>query len=84
MLSRSRNSRGRPVNASAAFINPCQPIVAKQPPNGPGWAHELNHDGCRLQFLSHDAPYPSGKSKAWIEVKNPKAPAATRATDGAF
>jgi hypothetical protein len=22
-----------------------QPIVAKQPPFGPGWAHELKHDG---------------------------------------
>src|SRR5262245_12007807 len=27
-----RNSRGRPpLNAPAAFIHPCQPIVAKQP-----------------------------------------------------
>ena len=31
-----------------------------------------------------DAPYRSGKSKAWIKVKNPKAPAATRAQGGAF
>ena len=31
-----------------------------------------------------DAPYRSGKSKAWIKVKNPKAPAATRAIDGTF
>ena len=31
-----------------------------------------------------DAPYRSGKSKAWIKVKNPKAPAATRAQDGTF
>ena len=29
-----------------------------------------------------DAPYRSGPSKTWIKVKNPKAPAATRATDG--
>ena len=29
-----------------------------------------------------DAPYRSGPSKAWIKVKNPKSPAATRATDG--
>ena len=26
-----------------------------------------------------DAPYRSGSSKTWIKVKNPKAPAATRA-----
>jgi hypothetical protein len=31
-----------------------------------------------------DAPYRSGPSKTWIKVKNPKAPAATRAIDGAF
>jgi ATP-dependent DNA ligase len=49
-----RNSRGRPLNAPAAFIHPCQPIVAKQPPNGPGWAHELKHDGYRLQIHVRD------------------------------
>jgi bifunctional non-homologous end joining protein LigD len=31
-----------------------------------------------------DAPYRSGKSKAWIKIKNPNAPAATRALDGTF
>ena len=31
-----------------------------------------------------DAPYRSGKSKTRIKVKNPKAPAATRAQDGTF
>jgi bifunctional non-homologous end joining protein LigD len=31
-----------------------------------------------------DAPYRSGKTKTWIKVKNPKAPAATRAIDGTF
>jgi hypothetical protein len=25
-----RSSRGRPINAPAAFIHPCQPIVANQ------------------------------------------------------
>src|SRR5262245_16023569 len=49
-----RSSRGRPLNASAAFIHPCQPIVAKQPPTGPGWAHELKHDGYRLQIHVRD------------------------------
>ena len=43
-----RNSRGRPVNAYAAFIHPCRPTVAKEPPCGPAWAHELKHDGYRL------------------------------------
>jgi bifunctional non-homologous end joining protein LigD len=31
-----------------------------------------------------DAPYRSGPSKTWIKVKNPNAPAATRAMDGTF
>ena len=53
MLWRLR-SRGRPLNAPAAFIHPCQPIVAKQPPTGPGWAHELKHDGYRLQIHIRD------------------------------
>ncbi|MGA7390707.1 MAG: DNA ligase [Pseudolabrys sp.] len=44
----------RPINAPAAFIHPCQPIVAKQPPTGPGWAHELKHDGYRLQIHVRD------------------------------
>ena len=29
-------------------------IVAKQPPSGPGWAHELKHDGYRLQIHIRD------------------------------
>jgi bifunctional non-homologous end joining protein LigD len=45
---------GRPLNAPAAFIHPCQPIVANQPPCGPGWAHELKHDGYRLQIHVRD------------------------------
>jgi bifunctional non-homologous end joining protein LigD len=31
-----------------------------------------------------DAPYRSGRARSWIKVKNPKAPAATRAADGTF
>ena len=49
-----RNSRGRPPNAPAPFIHPCQPTVAKEPPSGPGWAHELKHDGHRLQIHVRD------------------------------
>jgi bifunctional non-homologous end joining protein LigD len=46
--------RGRPLNAPAAFIHPCQPIVVSQPPSGPGWAHEIKHDGYRLQIHVRD------------------------------
>ena len=50
MLWRVRNSRGRLKNAPAAFIQPCRPTISQRPPRGPGWAHELKHDGYRLQI----------------------------------
>jgi hypothetical protein len=37
-----------PLNALAAFIDPCQLIVAKQLPTRGAWAHDLKHDGYRL------------------------------------
>ena len=43
-----RQSRGRPTSAPAGFILPCRPTVADRPPTGPGWVHELKHDGYRL------------------------------------
>lgn len=30
------------------FIEPCIPIAARVPPSGPGWLHEIKHDGYRL------------------------------------
>jgi len=30
------------------FIVPAQPVGAKVPPSGPGWLHEIKHDGFRL------------------------------------
>jgi ATP-dependent DNA ligase len=32
------------------FIQPCRPTVVPTPPSGRGWAHELKHDGYRLQI----------------------------------
>jgi hypothetical protein len=49
MLSRVRNSRGRPINAPAAFIHPCRPIVVAEPPTGPGW-------GARTSMTVEAAP----------------------------
>ena len=54
MLSRSPSSRGRPRNAPAAFIPFCLPSVSQRPPRGPGWAHELKHDGYRQQIHVRD------------------------------
>jgi bifunctional non-homologous end joining protein LigD len=30
------------------FIEPCLPSPAERPPSGPGWLHEIKHDGYRL------------------------------------
>ena len=32
----------------AGFIQPCQPTLVAHPPAGPGWLHEMKHDGYRL------------------------------------
>ena len=50
---------------------------------------EMFEAGCRaglegMVSKKLDLPYRSGKSKAWIKVKNPKAPAAARVLDGTF
>jgi bifunctional non-homologous end joining protein LigD len=30
------------------FVEPCIPTLAAKPPTGPGWVHEIKHDGYRL------------------------------------
>jgi len=30
------------------FIAPCLPSPAERPPSGPGWVHEIKHDGFRM------------------------------------
>jgi ATP-dependent DNA ligase len=30
------------------FVDPCIPSLAHKPPAGPGWVHEIKHDGYRL------------------------------------
>lgn len=46
---RVRNPRGA-KSVPAGFIIPCRPTLASKPPVGPGWAHEIKHDGYRLQI----------------------------------
>src|SRR5277367_1681163 len=36
------------VPSSSGFIAPCIPSRAPKPPAGPGWVHEIKHDGYRL------------------------------------
>ena len=39
-----RMRRGR----RSGFIEPCLPSLANSPPAGPGWIHEIKHDGFRI------------------------------------
>jgi ATP-dependent DNA ligase len=41
MLLRSRR-------APSGFIPPCLPSPVERPPTGPGWIHEIKHDGFRI------------------------------------
>ena len=38
----------RVAHRGAGAIEPCLPSPAKRPPAGPGWIHEIKHDGFRL------------------------------------
>src|SRR5579864_9381728 len=40
-----RSERTRP---RLGIIEPCLPSPAKVPPSGPGWLHEIKHDGFRI------------------------------------
>ena len=41
----SLRERTRP---GLGIIEPCLPSPAKVPPSGPGWIHEIKHDGFRI------------------------------------
>jgi bifunctional non-homologous end joining protein LigD len=41
----SLRERTRP---GLGIIEPCLPSLAKAPPSGPGWLHEIKHDGFRI------------------------------------
>jgi bifunctional non-homologous end joining protein LigD len=41
----SLRERARP---GLVIIEPCLPSPAKAPPRGPGWLHEIKHDGFRI------------------------------------
>ena len=44
-----RELRRRPrVDPARSSFEPCLPRLAKEPPAGPGWIHEIKHDGFRI------------------------------------
>jgi ATP-dependent DNA ligase len=36
------------THAGLGIIERCLPSPAKAPPSGPGWLHEIKHDGFRI------------------------------------
>jgi bifunctional non-homologous end joining protein LigD len=46
MLMRSPPARDR--RQPPGFIRPCKPVPSLKVPTGPGWIHELKHDGFRI------------------------------------
>jgi len=40
--------------AKVSRIEPCIPSLARKPPSGPGWLHEIKHDGFRM-MVERDA-----------------------------
>ena len=36
------------THPGSGIIEPCLPSPAKAPPSGPGWIHEIKHDGFRI------------------------------------
>ncbi|MFY9841206.1 MAG: hypothetical protein WAK55_33000 [Xanthobacteraceae bacterium] len=36
------------IRPQFGFFDPCLPSPAKAPPSGPGWIHEIKHDGFRI------------------------------------
>ena len=47
-MSVTREPRGRVRADRSIQFEPCLPRLAKQPPAGPGWIHEVKHDGFRI------------------------------------
>jgi ATP-dependent DNA ligase len=41
-------SASRELQRQLKRIDPCLPRSAKAPPAGPGWIHEIKHDGYRI------------------------------------
>jgi bifunctional non-homologous end joining protein LigD len=42
-------------SAPPGFIRPCEPTLVNHPPAGPGWLHEVKHDGFRIVALKQGA-----------------------------
>jgi hypothetical protein len=56
------------------FVMPCIPTRAVKPPAGPGWVHEIKHDGYRLQVVGdksapvHPPRVRCPSSQVWVTL----------------
>ncbi len=57
----SLRERTRP---GLGIIEPCLPSPAKAPPTGPGWLHEIKHDGFRMLARRDSRPSLLSKDEA--------------------
>jgi bifunctional non-homologous end joining protein LigD len=54
-LKSKRSKQRRRVHAPfPGFIEQCDPTLRDDPPRGPGWLHEIKHDGYRVQLHMRD------------------------------
>ena len=49
-MSQLREFRRGLEQAKASRIEPCLPSPTLKPPSGPGWLHEIKHDGFRMMI----------------------------------
>jgi ATP-dependent DNA ligase len=42
------------LNAPVGFVRPCERALVDHPPSGPGWLHEIKHDGFRVLVFRQD------------------------------
>ena len=54
LLRTSPEGRGS-ISGIERFVIPLQPVKASRPPSGPGWVHEIKHDGYRM-IVHRDGP----------------------------
>ena len=56
----TRDTRSAAAHPHSIFIRPCEPALVAYPPAGPGWLHEIKHDGFRILAWKR-----SERLKAW-------------------
>jgi len=50
----TRDTRSAAAHPHSIFIRPCEPALVAYPPAGPGWLHEIKHDGFRILARKQD------------------------------